>query len=80
MALSILLLDTAYMKMKEGKKERKQEPKVNDASSSSLIPPRPSFFLVHHLESLEVLKHPYFTEFDESVTDGRTNGSTNGRI
>ena len=46
-------------------------------SSSSLpLPPRLSFFLVHHLDFLEVPKHPYFTEFDERVTDGPTNRLT----
>ena len=37
-----------------------------------LFPVCPSFFLVYHLEFLKVPKHPFFTEFDKSVTDQRT--------
>ena len=44
------------------------------------LPPRPSFFLVHHLESLEVPIHPYFTSLMKALrTDGLTDGSTDGQ-
>ena len=57
-------------------------------SSSSLLPPRPSFLLVplsslslflprpELSESFRIRKRPFFTEFDESVTDRRTDGPT----
>ena len=60
-------------------------------SSSSLLPPRPSFLLVPPSslflflprpalsQSLRIHKRPFFIDFDESVTDQRTNGPTNGR-
>ena len=48
-------------------------------SSSSLLPPRPSFFLVQHCESFRIRKWPFFIDLDESITDRRTNGPTNGR-
>ena len=60
-------------------------------SSSSLLPPRPSFLLVplsslslflprpELSESFRIRKRPFFTEFDESVTDQPTNGPTDQR-
>ena len=59
-------------------------------SSSSLLPPRPSFLLVPPSslflflprpalsQSLRIHKRPFFIEFDKSVTDGPTNGPTDG--
>ena len=60
-------------------------------SSSSLLPHRPSFlldplsssslFLLRSAlsKSFENPKHPFFTKFDESATDGPTNQPTNQR-
>ena len=60
-------------------------------SSSSLLPPRPSFLLVPPSslflflprpalsQSLRFHKRPIFIEFDESVTDRPTDGRTNRR-
>ena len=60
-------------------------------SSSSLLPPRPSFVLVLPSssslflprpalsKSFRIRNRPFFINFDESVTDQRTNGPTNGR-
>ena len=61
-------------------------------SSSSLLPPRCSFLLVPpsslflflprpaQSQSFRIHKRPFFIDFDESVTDGRTNGPTNRRM
>ena len=60
-------------------------------SSSSLLPPRPSFLLVPPSslflflprpalsQSLRIHKRPFFIEFDESVTDQPTDQRTDGR-
>ena len=59
-------------------------------SSSSLLPPRPSFLLVPPSslflflprpalsQSLRIHKRPFFIKFDESVTNGRTDRRTDG--
>ncbi len=59
-------------------------------SSSPRLPPRPSFLLVPPSslflflprpalsQSLRIHKRPFFIEFDESVTDGRTDQRTDG--
>ena len=64
---------------------------IAPSSSSSLLPPRPSFLLVPPSslflflprlalsQSLRIHKRPFFIDFDESVTDGRTNQRTNQR-
>ena len=60
-------------------------------SSSSLLPPRPSFLLVPPSslflflprpalsQSLRIHKRPFFIDFDESVTNGPTDGPTDRR-
>ena len=42
-------------------------------SSSSLLPPRPALSV-----SFSIRKRPFFIDFDESVTDQRTDRPTNG--
>ncbi len=47
-------------------------------SSSSLLPPHPSFPRPALSESFRFRKSPFFINFDESITDGPTDRRTNG--
>ena len=48
-----------------------------DPFFSSLLPPRPSFFLVQHrLNHSESVKIPFFINFDKSITNRQTNRPT----
>ena len=46
-------------------------------SSSSLLPPHPSFPRPALSKSFRIRKSPFFINFDESITDGRTDQVTN---
>ncbi len=64
---------------------------TSQLSSSSILPPRPSFLLVPPSstslflprpalsKSFSIRKRPVFIDLDESVTDGPTDRPTNGR-
>ena len=61
-----------YIQTEEGKQDRGVQRCV-------LEPPFFCLFFFKLLESSRIRKNPFFTEFDESVTDQRTDGPTNGQ-